>query len=462
MFWTWPGGRGWPGAGGLPDFAHAVGLMVLTLGVAVALVVIVGWVGRLRVREGRAWASAWRVVAVCWLAGSLVEIAAALQVAPAPAPSFGDKDLMRLRLDSLTAALGMVGLILAVAPLGPRPTGMTPRPRWGSLPTLTLAAVLGLAILAFGHGSIPYLVLLALEAVHNAMRLAPLIRRPIVFDRLATACLEALPGLIGCLLTAAWVDDDLRAAARDPLEERARRSWRGTIARASTVILAASGSAYVVLVSIPKLSPQLAEGLAAVVDPSLVATVALGLAALAAGFSARSAGHLAAVTRPDDRPAARESTSRRLGPWPRRVLGGVVSLASLEITVAAVQEIRGDLEDRWYVPIRLGAWTSIVWTPKGWFGSPSGISAWDRLIERPDDALIGIVALWLTIRLAGLVAGKHAGRPSPLDLFATDRLALRRFLGCWVALTIAMLASLPGLAIVGVTLLHFVIRWTAR
>src|SRR5580692_10193097 len=61
--------------GGLPDLAHAVGLTVLAFGVAVGLVVVSHWVRRLREPgKGRAWASIWRVLAVGWLAGSLVEV----------------------------------------------------------------------------------------------------------------------------------------------------------------------------------------------------------------------------------------------------------------------------------------------------------------------------------------------------------------------------------------------------
>src|SRR5947209_16601185 len=71
--------------GGLPDLAHAIGLTVLTLGLAVALVVVGQWVRQLRERRGRSWGLIWRVLAVGWLAGSVVEVAGALQVANATA-----------------------------------------------------------------------------------------------------------------------------------------------------------------------------------------------------------------------------------------------------------------------------------------------------------------------------------------------------------------------------------------
>ena len=446
--------------GGLPDLAHAIGLTVLTLGLGVGLVVVGQWVRRLRERKGRAWAMIWPVLALGWLAGSLVEVAAALQVANTTIakPIFGDHAAMRLRLTTLMTALGMVGLILAVAPLGPRSANPRPRPRWGSWPSVALAALVGIVLVALGHGFIPYLVLIAIEAVRNALSRAPLVARPILFDRMATAGLEALPGLLGCLATAVWVDDDLRAAARDPREARTPRSWRGVIARTATVALAASGSAYVLLVSIPTLSPSLAEGLAATVDPSSMATIALGFATLAAGLSARSAAHLGSTGRPAD-PGP---PLRRLGPWPRRIIVGVVCLACAEIIGAAVQAIRRDLEYRWYIPIGLDAWGAIFQAPFRWIGSPMGSSGWFVLFGHPDDFLIWAAAIWLTVRLVGLITSKDPAGPSPLDAIATDRLALGRFLGWWVGLTTLMIASLPGLAVVGVTLIHFAIRWLAR
>jgi hypothetical protein len=297
-----------------------------------------------------------------------------------------------------------------------------------------------------------------MEAVQNALSRAPLVSRPGLFDRMTTASLEALPGLLGCLATAAWVDDDLRAAARDPRGARVPRSWRGVIARTMTVILAASGSAYTLLVSIPTLSPTLAEGLEVMVDPSTMATIALGFAALAAGLSAGSAAYLATDTESSGRPEGAESPLRRLGPWPRRIIGGIVGLVCLEITAAAVQAITRDLEDRWYIPISLGGWQAIF---REGFGSWPGPFGGLMPIDRPDDFLIGAAAIWLTIHLVGLILSKDSGRPAPLDAIAADRPALGRFLGWWVGLTVVMLASLPGLAIVGVTLTHYAIRWAS-
>lgn len=440
--------------GGLPDLAHAIGLTVLTMGVGVGLIVAGQWVRQLRGRHVKAWAVLWRVLAIGWLGGALVEVAAALQVANTPGlpPAIAGQAELRLRLTTLMASLGMVGLILSAAPIGR--VSPQARPRWGSWPSVTLAVVFGLAVLSLGHGSFPYFVLLAVEAVRNAMRNAPLVQRPHLFERMVMATFQALPGLAGCLATAIWVDDDLRAAVRHSPEAGRPRTWRGVVARAATVALAASGSAHVLLVSIPTLSPSLAEGFGATVDSLGVTTIALGFAALACGIAARSAAYLGGEMAPAGPPLR----PRTWAVWARRVLAAAAGLACLEVIAAAVQTIRGDSASYWLIPIRLEDWGEILRSPLGQVTSGYG---WVGLIDRPDVILIGVAAAWLATRVVGLLMGRDSGGPIPLDAIAADRLRLGRFLGWWAALTTAILASLPGLIVVAVTLIHHVIRWLA-
>jgi hypothetical protein len=324
-----------------------------------------------------------------------------------------------------------------------------------------LAGLAGVLVVAAGHGILPYLVLLAMEAVRNAMNRTPPVLHPSVFVRLAKAGLESLPVLAACLATAIWVDDDLRAAARDPAGSRVPRTWAGTLARLSTVVLAASGGAFLLRVTIPELSPNLSEGLAIVLDPATVSTIVLGFAALAAGLSARSAALLASGVEAGGLGEGADRPRGRLGPWPRRVIVALGGLVALEITAAAVQSIRRDLEYRWYIPFSLHDWTSVFSAPIRWvFGSSPTV--WNPLLDRPGDLLILGAALWLATRPIVLLATKGPGRPSPLDAIAADRLALGRFLGWWAALTTLMLASLPAVALAGVSLTDLAIRWTSR
>jgi hypothetical protein len=454
--------------GGMPDAAHALGLIALSMGVGLALVVARQGARRLGGRGGAsrahwAWGLAWRAAAVGWLAWSILEVSGALETAPArtgAAMIVGWHAEMRLRLIPLMTSMGMVGLVLAATPLRGGPPRVKPARR--SWPSVILAGLAGVLVVAAGHGMIPYLLLLAMEAVRNAMTRAPLIPHPSLFDRLATAGLESLPVLAACLATAIWVDDDLRAAARDPVGSRAPRSWAGVLVRLATAASAAAGGGYILLVTVPRLSPNLSDGLADVIEPASGSTIVLGFAVLAAGLSARSAALLASgaeVTVPGEG-AAR--TPGGLGPWPRRIIGMLGGLVALEITAAAVQAIRRDLEYRWYIPVSLHQWLDLcgAWQIRWLFG-PSTFTGWNPILDRPGDLLIIGAALWLASRLVMLLASKGSGRPSPLDAIAADRLALGRFLGWWAGLTILMLASLPAMAVAGVSLTHLVIRWVA-
>jgi hypothetical protein len=327
---------------------------------------------------------------------------------------------------------------------------------------VVLSGVLGVAILVSEPWLIAYLVLLAVDNVWNAMRMAPLVAQPQIFDRLARAGLETLPGLLGCLATASWVDDDLRAAARDPIGERAPRSTAGVLARAATVALAAAGSGYVLLVSLARLNPNVAEGFMTIIRSPEGASVALGFAALAAGISARSAASLAEGAGEAEGPGDLPGPNQGPGPWPRRIIGGLACLVALEVIAAAVQAILHDVEDRWYAPVRLHQWLEIAQAPARWFGDPKATINWSLLIHRPGEFLIGLTSAWLAIKLLISLASSPPGRPMPLDAIAVDRRALGRFLGWWAALTTAILASMPLLALAALALTHFVIQWTAK
>ncbi len=450
---------GW--GGGWPDVNHAVGLLVLTMALGLAWGMLGPAVARVREPVGtRAWAWAWRGALVVWLVGMLGELVSAL---PAVAPKlslFEESQVMvRLRLASLMTSLGLVGLVLAIAPLHAGPLAVR-RPRRWAVVAVPLAVLAGLALWVLQYNPIVYLILIAIEAVQNALTRAPLIARPGLFDRLTVASLQAIPGLLGCLATAIWVDDDLRAAVADPARARAARSWFGVVARVTTVVVAAAGAVVVMVVSIPLLSPSLAEGIAMSIAPGWLAMIACGFAWFAAGFAARSAAWLVVgATRPTGTP---DQVSTRLGIWPRRIIGGIIGIISVELVAAAVQVVIQDDTERWYIPVSLSEGTRMLMTPINWL-NPKLHFHWTSLIDRPDVVLILGAAVWLTVGVGRLVLFPHQGdRTAPLDLVAADRLALGRFFGWWVGLTTAILASLPGLVIVGVALVHQVLFWSAR
>jgi len=452
--------------GGLPDLEHALGLAMLALTVALALIVAGRRSRRLRVGAGpstrgaRAWALSWRAAAVGWLACSVAEAAWVLQIdrAAIAASMFASAQAeARLAVVPLCIALGMIGLILAASPLRPRPATIAPpRPR-AAWPSAIWAGLAGVAILAIGYETIAYLVLLALDAVSNATRRAPMIPRVPIFGRLARAGLEAAATGAACLATAAWLAEDLRRADRAPIAARRPRSWAGVLARLATAVAAAGGGLYLLLVSLPRLHPNLADGLWLIVDPTMAATIALSFAALAAGIAARGSARLAIADGPEG--IAPATAAPR--PWPRRLLRAAGCLIAAEVTAAAVCSIRGETDRRWYVPWPLQSWLDPLQSPIAWLGFPGTPLARFSPIDRPGDLLLLLTAPWIAVRLLALIAGGPAGPPPALDTLAVDRLARGRFLGWWAALTAVLLAAFPTFFLAGLALLHEFLRRVA-
>ena len=428
---------GWQG--GLPDRSEVLSLIVLSLAVATGLILLGQGVRRWRDRGRTGWVGSalWRFLALGGLGWMIFEVVSTVVHPNDPWATMAATWAKSMRLDviPLITMLAIVGLLLALAPVGPRRRDPRLQPGWSSRLSVVVGAVVAAVYVGLSNGNFPYLVLLALEAVRLALRRAPLVPRPVLFDRLDLACLEALPGLVGCLLTALWIDDDLRAAESDPLAARTPRSWLGLMGRIATVLLAVIGAWFVVARAIPELSPMVAEGIATIFDRSTLITIALGSAGLAAGISARSASRLV-----DPTDLAESQISN---PWSRWVLGGIVGVGSLMIVAAMVLRFWKDDDEYWFLMMRLEA----VWT----FAAP--------LINQPGMLVIGILGLWSGYRLIRIVVGKGWEPASALDLVGGNRLVLGRFLGWWIGLTSLILASLPVLAVVSVDVAHHVIAW---
>lgn len=435
--------------------ARGLGLLVFAVGIGLALIVA-GQLGqRWRGARPRGGAIAWRVGVLAGLGWMLAGLAGALLADGSP------YDEPRLQVATLQAVLGLVGLALAVRPAGPsRPR----RPSRWALPSVVAAVAAGLTLVVLAAGIIPYLVLIAIEAVQNALTRGPLVRRPILFDRMATTALAALPGFLGCMATATWVDDDLRAALRDPIA--ARRPWgrAGLLARAGIVAVAAGGSAYLALAAIPALSPSLAEGITAGAGPGVLASLGLGYAGLALGLAARGA---AALARSAGGPSpAVVPPERPFGPWPRRLLGLGGGLVAAEFAAAAIDRAGGRLglvedRDRWWLPISLGRWIDWAHAPLRWVDQPV-LRDWPDLVQRPDAYLVAAGSAWLLVALARLAWARGRGEPAALDVVAGDRLATGRLLGWWAALAVALLGSLPGFVAIGLELVHRVVFALSR
>jgi len=394
-----------------------------------------------------------------WLACSVAEASWALQVdrAAMTASWIGGLQVeVRLRLIPPCIAMGMVGLVLAATPprRRRRPAAPTPRARWAWASAIW-AGLAGVAMVATAYGVFPYLVLIAIDAVSNAMTRPPIVPRVPLVARLARAGLESAATVAAALATAAWLAEDLRGAARDPASARKPRSWAGVAARSATAAATAGGGTYLLFATIPRVQPWLAEGLWMIVDPAAAATIVCGFAGLAAGIAARSAAHLAGAEGVGEAPAA---IVRRPRAWPPRLLGAAGCLVAAEVAASAILKIRGDEAARWYVPWSLSRWLEALRYPTSMLGVPGSPPGPGSAPDNLGELLLLGAAPWLAIRLLALVAGGTSGPPAPLDVVAGDRLAFGRFLGWWAALAGLMLAALPTMAVAGVALTGWLLR----
>ncbi len=443
--------------GNWPEDGRILELATLALGVGLGLVLLGEVVAHWRKRV-TLWPLAWRGVVIAWVAWSSSGLIRDLTVDEAELRTYLAASLqltMRMAAIPLSVGIGLVGVMLGLLPR--QGVSKQSSPRWAWL-SAVWAGLAGVAILGAGYGWLPYLVLLAMEAVENAMRgpLAPRIHHPFN-DRMTTAGWDGAGCVVVCLVTAAWLARDLRLrAGTDPT--LASRSRFGIVARIFSTFATAGAGLYAGGVAIPRLQPLLIEGITSLLDPFSIASVTMGFAWLAAGIVARSQAPIATIeseVRPE--PAA-------VALWTWRALRYLavtaVFVVALAIAAAALFEIRRDVTDRWYVPLSVRDWTRILQGPRAWFGplSPTRANSIDYL-DGPILLLLQITALWLTVRLIALAIGFRRPGLSPFDALVATQTTLGNFLGNWLALTTLMLAALPVLALAGTALVPHLIGW---
>lgn len=420
-----------------------------------------------RTGNGRAFAAAWRVAGVAFLAGMALLMSGLVRddTKATGGPIFG-RPQWQIKLCVLGLAIGTIGLLLGVVPARrSRPA----RPRRGALASVILAGVAGVIVLGFwGEFSIVYLVLIALDAVNHALvrpgEVAGVFRfgnppRPILFDRslwpsldarLASVGIASAVALVACALASGWLSRDLHA----PADDRARpRSWAGFLYRLATAISAWVAGAYLYLVGLPILHPPISEGLWTLLGATWTTAVAATFTALAAGLAARG------VAGPSD-----EAAPAPRAPWPAWVRRLAVRLARFAVVVflslvilGSVAQIciRGD-DLPWWVPFSAAELVGALTKPFEWTTS-TAIYLDPNLTP---DALVvlgaAVVLLVLTLRL--LLSAPRATTEAPIDRIGRDPRLVGRFLGAWLALTGVILTLLPAFFLAGIAALHFTLK----
>jgi hypothetical protein len=393
----------------------------------------------------RSWGIAWRIAAACFLLWFISEESRVLRVDVAreaaqtqSIPGWSTGYRVGQALFPVCGIFAILGLVVGMGarflfPAAPR---AGKRPYWLFV---ILAGVVAVLIVALPNWAslIPYLVLIALEAVRNAMH-HRLVAGPGFSARLLRAGLDASVAAGVCLALAV-------ALARD--FERLRRGapWvTSGLGRGLRVILlggAAAAGLYIATVTITAIHPWFAEGLRAILDPVKAGMIVCCFALFGAGMAAR------AISGP---PGGQLSPRvGRLSVLARTAIVGILLFAVLNSLPdpAALEP---------HVP------RPVIWA----LGSIRGVLNyfWDRLPDPIATGALGMLAIenfmWTSLILALMcfvIELLLCGKPdlsSPFDRLAQSPGAASQFTWLVTGFVVLCLAALPTLLVLGQAVLH--------
>ncbi len=421
------------------------------LGVALVPVAVVMAMALLR-RVDRGWRGsatkltplgvAWRFVAVIWLGLFVIQEGGLLRDPPyvaRPSRQFWWRELDG-RLVPFCALMGLVGLVVGLAPAPSRRPG---RRRVGWLqPTLMIAfaGAAGLAMLGFYDNGISSLILIAVEGVALAQRPTADLSRPLMPARAVASLLPWSLAAASCVASGAWIFRDLRrgSLATEPVPHRPHR-----VARVVTLLLTLGSSFWLIRVTLPSFSPPFAEAVPQLFRPREWFVLLSGLAMLAAGLSARAAAPAPPVAPPRRSPVA------RVVRWAGTILFALILLDILSLAGSAILhrlDPNRDLVDVLFFHWQSHYW-SLVWRfDPAMSPSVSDLVAYALNAERWP---MLVLLAWLSVGLFSLAFLRDRDRPAALDAVGSDRTTALRFLGGWVSLTAWLLAALLTLGFAG-------------
>jgi hypothetical protein len=447
LSWAPVGGNGWP------PLTRTAGV-VLEIAAVFLLVILartlIGLFGGARPAERQAqrtrlWGIAWRTGSICFLLwfiseeSSVLRIDLAREAAIASAvPGWDYNYIVRQQLLPTCGVFAILGLILGmgVSFLFPAAPRGGKRPYWLFVMLAAVAGVL-IAALPMWASLIPYLVLVALEAVTNAMhhRLNP---GSAFSTRLLRAGIDVVVSCCMCTALALAVARDFEMLRRGKASATTRAGWG---LRLFLLAGAAVAGTYIAFVTIPAIHPWFAEGFRQVLNPAGAGMIVCGFGLFGAGMAARA---IAGV--PERQPSRRVS-------W----LSALYRLAILGAIVFAVLNV---LPDSSVVePYAPSFVTSAVALIKG-----SVTLFWEAFPDWCTPSELGMFAienlLWISLILAivcfvvEVLIRDNVGVTSPFDRLAESRQGAWRFTWLVLGFVVVCLAALPTLIVAGQVVLH--------
>lgn len=432
---------------------RTAGVVVEGLGIFLALVVARSMIARIRDRRHHATVSrmvtlgelVWRALAVILLLQLVFLESDVLRLdlmtfstRSTEIPGWRERYQLREMLVPVCSILTMFGLAIGLGAGSARREPASSRPRPYAL-FVILAAVAAVLFLAQPNmwNMIPQMVLLAMEAVNNAMPPGSRVVSGSISGRLLRAGMGAMCGAIAIVTLAILVARDVQLASRSEPCGTTRRGWFIRILALLCALAAGIGAA---LVGIPSVNPLWRDGFAQILGPDVVMLVLAGFGVLSAGIAAR-----AVVPRAE---AASTRRSWRARAFPLGLLGvvglsAIASLPSSSVLAPGVPPLVGRVLDL------VGEANLRIWDM---LPDPLVIQIRPLLSAR---GLAYILPLWLLILLlATLARGPSSQRVIPLDRVCETPRLLPRFAWLTVALTVVCLAAIPTLMLVGQALVH--------
>jgi hypothetical protein len=327
--------------------------------------------------------------------------------------------------------------------------------------SVSFAGVVAVA-LAAGFMIIPYLVLVAIEAVANAQRgfvpldLGPahvqvkvpleavpdaLVRQPVsrpgLILRISQAGLPAAIALVATLATAAWISRDLRQAA----SAAGPRPWsrRGVLARLATFAAMVAAAGHLLGTTIPRIHEWFLLGVWSLLGPRELALLVAGFAVLCAGIVARAIG------RRDEVVERLTSSGSRM-----RLRRAAAALVLLWLILACVEIILRQLGNPPGFPAPTRFVGGILSDALSWI-----TRNWDELWSLPIPVVFWLPALLWAASETLRRGGPQADRATAFDAVFISWGRTGRFVGLWVALTMLCLCALPTLFVAGLVVYQF-------